>query len=138
MHETYQTTWHEQGTDIKTCWDDLPPSENLPPLRYSETDTDGWEDFNVPVLYFYGGMLPYAGQCVLFLAYRHYHVPSSSHSIRDLLQWPLALPSDGLMDVSVQETTSPLSLISQMGAAPQGGLYWSNTVSDGTTPFDRP
>lgn len=61
MHKTYQATWNEQG-DTKTCWDDLPLSEKLPPLRYSETDADGWEDFNAPVLYFYGGFMPYVGR----------------------------------------------------------------------------
>lgn len=58
MHKTYQATWREQA-DTETCWDGLPSSEKLPPLRCSETDTDGWEDFDVPILYFYGGLLPY-------------------------------------------------------------------------------
>jgi sphingosine kinase len=62
MHETYQATWNKQDYDTKTCWDDLTPSEKLPPLRYSEIDTDGWEDFDVPVLYFYGGFMPYVGR----------------------------------------------------------------------------
>ena len=63
MYETYQTTRHEQD-DRNTCWDDLPPSEKLPPLRYTEIDTDGWEDFDVPVLYFYGGFMPYVSRWV--------------------------------------------------------------------------
>jgi sphingosine kinase len=64
MNEIYQSTWHKQGEDGKTCWDDLPPSEKLPALKHSETDTGGWEDFDVPVLYFYGGLMPYVTQCV--------------------------------------------------------------------------
>ena len=64
MNETYQSAWDKQVEDETTCWDDLDPSEKLPPLRHSETDTDGWEDFDVPVLYFYGGLIPYAGQYV--------------------------------------------------------------------------
>ena len=44
MHETYQSAWHMQESNGKTCWDDLHPSEKLPTLKRSETDTDGWED----------------------------------------------------------------------------------------------
>ena len=64
MYENYQSAWHKQDNVGKTCWDDLHPSEKLPPLKYSEADTDGWEDFDVPVLYFYGGLMPYVSQCV--------------------------------------------------------------------------
>lgn len=132
MHETYQATWHKQGTDTKTCWDDLPPSEKLPPLRYSETDTDGWEDIDVPILYFNGGLLPYAGQYAFSSAYaHHYLIYWSSLLTRYLLQWPLAVPNDGLIDIAVQETTSPLGLIGQMRTSSQGGQYWYKTVSEG-------
>ena len=126
MHETYQATWHKQGTNAKTCWDDLPPSEKLPPLQYSETDTDGWEDIDVPILYFNGGLLQYSSQ----------YAPSSMFAIivspftRYLLQWPLALPNDGLTDLVVQETTSPASLMGQIRIGPEGGQYWSETVSE--------
>ena len=64
MHEDYQSAWHKRDEDRKTCWDDLDLSEKLPPLKHSETDTDGWEDFDIPVLYFYGGLLPYVGKYV--------------------------------------------------------------------------
>ena len=131
MHETYQATWDKQD-DTKTCWIDLPPSEKLPQLRYSETDTDGWEDFDVPVLYFYGGFMPYVSRYVVLFPPESVSCSLSSHSNRDLLQWPLARPSDGLIDVAIQETASLPSLISQMGAASQGGQYWSNTVSEET------
>ena len=53
-----------QENNWKTCWDDLHPSEKLPPLKRSETDTDGWEDFDLPVFYFYGGLIPYVGRYV--------------------------------------------------------------------------
>jgi sphingosine kinase len=52
---------------------------------------------------------------------------------RDLLQWPLAIPNDGLIDIVVQETASPSSLVSQMGRAPHGGQYWFKTVSEETS-----
>ena len=130
MHETYQSAWHTQENNGETCWDDLHPSEKLPPLKHSETDTDGWEDFDLPVLYFYGGLIPYVGRYVsvstLFvtvsLSGPHLH-------IRDLLQWPLALPNDGLIDIAVQEPTSVSSLVGLMDVAPQGGQYWTETVS---------
>ena len=50
--------------------------------------------------------------------------------IRDLLQWPLALPNDGLIDIAVQEPTSVSSLVGLMDVAPQGGQYWTETVSE--------
>ena len=71
MHETYQSAWHTQENNRETCWDDLHPSEKLPPLKHSETDTDGWEDFDLPVLYFYGGLIPYVGRYVSVLLFRH-------------------------------------------------------------------
>lgn len=64
MLENYQSAWHTRDEDGKTCWDDLDPSEKLPSLKHSETDTEGWEDFNLPTLYFYGGSMPYVSQCV--------------------------------------------------------------------------
>jgi len=131
MHEAYQPAWDKQGEDNKTCWDDLDPSEKLPPLKYSETDADGWEDLDVPVLYFFGGLIPYASQYVSSPTPVDNVLFRYSHSSRDLLQWPLALPGDGLIDVAVQEVTSLSTLIGQMDVAPQGGQYWAETVSKG-------
>ena len=127
MHENYLSAWDKQDEDGRTCWDDLHPSEKLPPLKYSETDTDGWEGLDLPVLYFYGGLIPYVGRYVANLTFPTLR---SSPSTRDLLQWPLALPNNGLIDIAVQETTSASSLISQMDTAPHGGQYWSETVSE--------
>lgn len=64
MRDRYQSVWNKQDEDGSTCWDDLHPSEKLPPLKYSEADTDGWEEFDLPVLYIYGGLLPYPSRCV--------------------------------------------------------------------------
>jgi len=105
LHENYQSAWHKRDDDGKTCWDDLDPSEKLPPLKHSETDTEGWEDVNLPTLYFYGGLMPYVG--------------------RDLLQWPLAIPNEGLIDIAIQETDSMSRLISFMNVSPRGGQYWA-------------
>ena len=68
MHDDYQALWQKQD-DGKTCWDSLPPSEKLPPLRYFDTDADGWEDIELPVLYFYGGLIPYVSRCVFFVLF---------------------------------------------------------------------
>ena len=60
-HKTYeacQSALREQDNDGKTCWNDLHLSEELPPLEHSETDTD------IPVLYFYGGLIPCVSQYV--------------------------------------------------------------------------
>ena len=130
MHETYQATMHNQDQDTEICWDDIPLSERLPPLKHSETDTDGWEDFDVPVLYFYGGLMPYVGRYVFSSASTGCSRSWSSPYSRDLLQWPLALPKEGLIDVAVQETASVLSLLRLIGSAPQGGSYWSDKVSE--------
>ena len=64
MHKTYQSAWHMQENNLKTCWDDLHPSEKLPPLNHSKTDADGCEDFNLPLLYFHGWLVLYIGQYV--------------------------------------------------------------------------
>ena len=42
MHETYQSAWHAQENNGETCWDDLHPSEKLPPLKHSKTDANGF------------------------------------------------------------------------------------------------
>ena len=81
MYETYQSAWHKQDNEGKTCWDDLHPSEKLPPLKHSETDTDGWEDFDIPVLYFYGGLIPYVGRCVPLSAFIVSASPPGSHHL---------------------------------------------------------
>lgn len=128
MVETYHAKWDKQNEDTVTCWDDLPPSERLPPLRYSETDTDGWEDLDVSVLYFYAGLIPCVGKWDPLPRISSSACSLISPFIRDLLQWPLGIPNDGSIDVAVQETTSALSLVGQMGTAPQGGQYWSNSV----------
>lgn len=62
MLEHYRSALHRQDEDDKTCWDDLDPSEKLPPLKHSETDTDGWEELDLPVLYLYCGLMPSAGR----------------------------------------------------------------------------
>jgi len=129
MHENYQYAYNKQDEDRKTCWDGLDPHEKLPPLKHSETDTDGWEDVDIPVLYFYGGLMPYVGQYVSCLLLFPVLSPWSSPSVRDLLQWPLVLPTDGLIDIAVQEMASASSLVGQLGVASYGGQYWAKTVS---------
>ena len=47
----------------------------------------------------------------------------------DLLQWPLALPNDKLINIMIQELASMSSLVGLMDVALQGGQYWSKTVS---------
>ena len=130
MNEIYQSAWNKQAEDGTTCWDDLDPSEKLPPLKHSETDTDGWDDIDVPVLYFYGGLMPYVSQCVSLSTFiTCFSLPGPHLSIRDLLQWPVAQPNDGLIDVAIQEMAPTSTLVGQMDTAPRGGQYWTKTVS---------
>ncbi len=65
-------------------------SEKLPPLRFSGngSSSEGWITFDKPVTYLYAGKGPYVGL--------------------DLMQFPVSLPDDGLIDVVVQERASPL------------------------------
>jgi sphingosine kinase len=37
-------------------------SDELPPLRYSTDDTDGWITVDEPILYLYAGKGPYVGR----------------------------------------------------------------------------
>lgn len=67
MNKMYQSSWDKQGEDERTCWNDLDPSEKLPPLKHSGMDVGGWEDFDAPVLYFYAGLMPYVSRYVALL-----------------------------------------------------------------------
>jgi len=62
----------------------------------------------------------------------------SSSSLRDLLQWPVALPNDGLTDVAIQEPASVSSFLRLMSISPYGGTYWSKTVRDVPRESNRP
>ena len=50
-------------------------------------------DFDLQVLYFYGGLIPYVGRYVFFPTFVVTFLLSGPHLyIMDLLQWPLTPP----------------------------------------------
>ena len=49
--------------------------------------------------------------------------------LKDLLQWPSALPNDGLTDIVIQEPAFVSSLVGLTDVALHGGQYWSKTIS---------
>ena len=54
----------------------------------SEPDADGWVTFNRPLSYIYAGKGPYVS--------------------KDLMQFPVSIPDDGLLDVVAQELVRPV------------------------------
>ena len=120
VRQRYPSTSRRVDEDGKTCWGDLRPPEESPPLKYSKMDTSKWEGIGAPAL------SPYS--CRRCLAH------CSSPSVRDLILWLLALSNDGLIDITIQETTPVSSLLGKIGAAPNGGQYWAKTVSEQDTP----
>ncbi|KZT26357.1 hypothetical protein NEOLEDRAFT_1091226 [Neolentinus lepideus HHB14362 ss-1] len=79
----------------------------LPPLNFdpqSKPDDDGWITFDKPLLYVYAGQGPYVG--------------------RDLMQFPISLPDDGLIDVVAQELSSRADMLKAMDGAENGSPFW--------------
>ncbi|KAF8892551.1 ATP-NAD kinase-like domain-containing protein [Infundibulicybe gibba] len=97
---------NEVPSPVLSC--DAFEGEALPPLRYSNEDTDGWTTFNEPVLYVYAGKGPYVG--------------------RDLMAFPVSLPDDGLIDIMIVPMSSRREILSAMGGAAKGEIYWRPKV----------
>ncbi|KAI0374974.1 hypothetical protein BV20DRAFT_405217 [Pilatotrama ljubarskyi] len=79
----------------------------LPPLQYSEMDEDGWVTFDRPLAYLFAGKGPYVS--------------------RDLLQFPVSLPTDGLIDVALLERTTRVSMLKAIGGGQAGDHFWMDT-----------
>ncbi|KAL6300521.1 ATP-NAD kinase-like domain-containing protein [Sparassis latifolia] len=80
------------------------PSATLPELQHTDADADGWIAFDKPLVYMYAGKGPYVS--------------------RDLMQFPVSLPDDGLIDIVIQEMTSRRVLLHGMEVAHKGEQYW--------------
>ncbi|THH05764.1 hypothetical protein EW145_g4558 [Phellinidium pouzarii] len=112
MVEEFRTRRRKQ--EQKREQDDYPlelDKDALPVLRHTEEDPDtktGWITFDKPILYLYAGKSPYVA--------------------RDLLQFPLAHASDGLIDIVVQELISRGGLLGLMDGADKGKLFWNDTL----------
>ena len=116
MHETYQSAWHMQESNGKTCWDDLHPSEKLPTLKRRRIQMGGRIRSTTFVLL---RRVDLVRRSVRVYFYFHCHRLDSHLPLRDLLEWPLAPPNDGSIDIATQEPASVSSLVGLMDVAPQ-------------------
>ncbi|EPT06186.1 hypothetical protein FOMPIDRAFT_1057145 [Fomitopsis schrenkii] len=73
----------------------------------SEPDADGWVTFNRPLSYVYAGKGPFVS--------------------KDLMQFPVSIPDDGLLDVVAQELASRKTMISAMDGSEHGDQFWMET-----------
>jgi len=76
----------------------------IPPLNQPIDEKDGWITFDKPSLYIYAGKGPYVG--------------------RDLMQFPMSLPEDGVVDIVIQEHTNRGEMLKAINGAPQGQPFW--------------
>ncbi|EMD38389.1 hypothetical protein CERSUDRAFT_48084 [Gelatoporia subvermispora B] len=83
------------------------PTDALPELKYSNADMKDWVTFDKPILYVYAGKGPLVS--------------------RDLMQFPVSLPNDGLIDVVVQEVSGRGQMLKAMDGAEKGAQYWMDT-----------
>ncbi|KAI9466338.1 ATP-NAD kinase-like domain-containing protein [Lactarius psammicola] len=80
-------------------------STGLPPLQYVD-DYDGWTTFEGPVLNFYAGKGPYVS--------------------RELMQFPVSVPSDGMVDLVIQGKLSRGEMLKSLDGAEKGATYWQD------------
>ncbi|TFY63746.1 hypothetical protein EVJ58_g3065 [Rhodofomes roseus] len=83
------------------------PLEPKRPSPVSELDADGWVTFTKPLSYVYAGKGPYVS--------------------KDLMQFPVSIPDDGLIDVVAQELTTRKAMIDAMEGSEHGDQYWMDT-----------
>ncbi|CAE6498388.1 unnamed protein product [Rhizoctonia solani] len=83
--------------------------ENTIAPRYAQEDVNapGWFTFDKPVLYVYSGTMTYVS--------------------RDLMAFPVALPSDGMVDITVQELVPRPLMVKMIAGGETGEQYWLPT-----------
>ncbi|KAH9981169.1 ATP-NAD kinase-like domain-containing protein, partial [Lactifluus volemus] len=93
---------------------EAPPREELPenttalpPLLYAN-DTEGWTTFEGPILYLYAGKGPYVS--------------------RDLMQFPVSVPNDGMVDLVIQGRLSRTEMWYSLDGAEKGATFWQNNA----------
>ncbi|CAE6435789.1 unnamed protein product, partial [Rhizoctonia solani] len=86
-------------------------TENTIAPRYAEEDvnTPGWFTFDKPVLYVYSGTMTYVS--------------------RDLMAFPVALPSDGMVDITVQELVPRPLMVKMISGGETGEQFWLPTIA---------
>jgi len=77
-----------------------PTPEEAPVLEAQQASEENWIKFDKPWLYFSAGKLPYVA--------------------RNLNQFPLALPTDGMIDVAIQESAPRMKIIKSIETGPSG------------------
>jgi sphingosine kinase len=77
------------------------PSTGLPPLQYVD-DHEGWSTFEGPILYFYAGKGPYVSRYKLFQLLQLFSLLCLTTYSRELMQFPVSLPNDGMVDLVIQ------------------------------------
>jgi sphingosine kinase len=73
----------------------------------STNSEEGWWTFDRPISYIYAGTMPYVA--------------------RDLLAFPCAVPSDGAIDLTVQELTTRTQMLGAIDGAERGAQFWMDT-----------
>lgn len=82
-------------------------SDDKKPDSASSSHEEEWTQFKRPILWMYAGQGPFVS--------------------RALMQFPVSLADDGLIDISIQEITSRRALLWAMDGAEEGRTYWINT-----------
>ncbi|CAE6459648.1 unnamed protein product [Rhizoctonia solani] len=110
MVETLQE--FKAGPKLATNATSVPEhTENTIAPRYAEDDvnTPGWFTFDKPVLYVYSGTMTYVS--------------------RDLMAFPVALPSDGMVDITVQELVPRPLMVKMISGGETGEQFWLPTIA---------
>lgn len=100
----------EEPQSIDNTADSESPLSTLPPLVHTVSDSkEGWIEFDKPLIYLMAGKGPLVA--------------------RDLMQFPMSLPDDGVVDVVIQERSNRKEMLKAMDGAELGRTYWMDTVS---------
>ncbi|KAH9926180.1 ATP-NAD kinase-like domain-containing protein [Fomitopsis serialis] len=83
------------------------PLEPKRPSVVSEPDADGWVTFMKPLSFVYAG--------------------KGSYVSKDLMQFPVSIPDDGLLDVVAQELSTRKVMIDAMAGSESGDQFWMDT-----------
>ncbi|KAG8935693.1 sphinganine kinase lcb4 [Tulasnella sp. 418] len=99
----------EETNPVNSVTPTTPPSLSMPPVRYlGEDDSqDGWITFDKPILYVYGGLMPYVS--------------------RDLLEFPLKKPGDEKIHLIIQEIEKRSLMVSMLDGSAEGDAFFLPT-----------
>ncbi|KZT09459.1 uncharacterized protein LAESUDRAFT_694967 [Laetiporus sulphureus 93-53] len=101
------TAADDDSTTAPSSAPPLSPTDPKASSPLSPPDSEGWSTFVRPLSYVYAGKGPYVS--------------------RDLMQFPVSIPDDGLVDIVAQEITTRKAMIDAMDESEQGMQYWLDT-----------